>query len=297
LLLAPAGGYASTVAGGALNVATGNYAAVSGGEVNYAYGAEATVAGGSTNSALNEGDAVGGGENNTANSFENGECGGDNAATCDATVAGGNGNAATSGGATVGGGGGNVAANYGATVPGGSNNQALAIDSFAAGQSAIANYDNSFVWGGCGCGPTQDTGPNQFIASAVGGFTFYTGFYTGAQLPSGSGSWSSLSDRNVKANFATIDGEALLAKLAELPISTWNYKAQDASIRHMGPMAQDFHAAFGLGEDDKHIPNIDSEGAVQTEPGEGRQNRRARGADCQVGSARNKQTIELRWGE
>ena len=42
--------------------------------------------------------------------------------------------------------------------------------------------------------------------------------------------------------------EAVLRKVVALPIATWNYKSQDAAIRHMGPMAQDFHAAFGLGE-------------------------------------------------
>ena len=45
-----------------------------------------------------------------------------------------------------------------------------------------------------------------------------------------------------------------------MPMSAWDYKTQDASIRPMGSMAQDFSAAFGLGEDDKRIPNIDSDG-------------------------------------
>ena len=102
------------------------------------------------------------------------------------------------------------------------------------------------------------------MATATGGFFFYTGgsfgTYTGATLPTGSGSWSSVSDRNVKDNFAGIDGESLLTKIAALPISTWNYKTQATSIRHMGPTAQDFRSAFGLGEDEKHIANIDSEG-------------------------------------
>ncbi|HUU95494.1 MAG TPA: peptidase S74, partial [Phycisphaerae bacterium] len=40
------------------------------------------------------------------------------------------------------------------------------------------------------------------------------------------------------------------------------YKAQDASIRHMGPMAQDFHAAFGLGEDPLRISTIDADGVA-----------------------------------
>jgi len=59
-----------------------------------------------------------------------------------------------------------------------------------------------------------------------------------------------------------VDGHAILERLASLPISTWNYKTQADSVRHLGPMAQDFRAAFGLGEDEKHISNVDSEGVA-----------------------------------
>ncbi|OFW35043.1 MAG: hypothetical protein A3J28_14140 [Acidobacteria bacterium RIFCSPLOWO2_12_FULL_60_22] len=47
-----------------------------------------------------------------------------------------------------------------------------------------------------------------------------------------------------------------------IPMETWNYRSQDTSIRHMGPMAQDFRAAFGLGEDDKHISTVDADGVA-----------------------------------
>ena len=50
--------------------------------------------------------------------------------------------------------------------------------------------------------------------------------------------------------------------MVEIPIATWNYKAQDESVRHMGPMAQDFHAAFGLGVSDKLIDTIDPDGVA-----------------------------------
>ena len=54
----------------------------------------------------------------------------------------------------------------------------------------------------------------------------------------------------------------MLAKVAALPIATWNWKSQDAAIRHMGPMAQDFAAAFGLGETPRGINTVDSEGVA-----------------------------------
>ncbi len=70
------------------------------------------------------------------------------------------------------------------------------------------------------------------------------------------------SDVNAKENFGLVDGQEVLARLASLPITTWNYKSQDPGIRHMGPMAQDFHAAFGLGQDDLHIASLDTNGVA-----------------------------------
>ncbi|MBL9126240.1 MAG: tail fiber domain-containing protein [Verrucomicrobiales bacterium] len=75
------------------------------------------------------------------------------------------------------------------------------------------------------------------------------------------GTFVSASDRNAKENIAEVDPEAVLAKVAALPIATWNYK-QDPDVRHVGPMAQDFHAAFGVGPDDKHIATVDADGVA-----------------------------------
>jgi len=70
------------------------------------------------------------------------------------------------------------------------------------------------------------------------------------------------SDRNLKEHIEPVDAHAVLAKLAALPIATWNYIADDPSVRHMGPMAQDFAEAFGLGADDRHIHVIDASGVA-----------------------------------
>lgn len=75
------------------------------------------------------------------------------------------------------------------------------------------------------------------------------------------GTFVSSSDRNVKENFAPVEPRAVLAKVAALPLSSWNYKA-DAATRHVGPMAQDFYAAFGVGPDDKHIATVDADGVA-----------------------------------
>ena len=84
----------------------------------------------------------------------------------------------------------------------------------------------------------------------------------GVTVAAGGGSWTSASDRALKENFAAVDGQALLDRLAETPVTTWNYKSQDPSVRHIGPMAQDFYAAFGVGEDDTHITTIDADGVA-----------------------------------
>jgi hypothetical protein len=69
------------------------------------------------------------------------------------------------------------------------------------------------------------------------------------------------SDRNAKENFTDIKPRDVLEKVAALPITSWNYK-QDTSSRHLGPMAQDFYAAFGVGPDDKHITTVDADGVA-----------------------------------
>ena len=50
----------------------------------------------------------------------------------------------------------------------------------------------------------------------------------------------------VVPDLTPINGHEVLEKVAALPISAWNYKFDDASVRHLGPMAQDFFAAPGI---------------------------------------------------
>jgi hypothetical protein len=103
---------------------------------------------------------------------------------------------------------------------------------------------------------------------SVGGVKFVTGIdgngdeSAGLRLVAGSSAWDNLSDRNSKENVAPVDTRALLERLVRIPIQTWNWKAQEDSIRHIGPMAQDFHAAFNVGQDDKHISTVDADGVA-----------------------------------
>jgi hypothetical protein len=72
----------------------------------------------------------------------------------------------------------------------------------------------------------------------------------------------SLSDRALKDGLAPVDPHQVLARVAALPMATWSYKGE--TVRHLGPMTQDFSAAFGLGADDRHIHVIDAGGVALT---------------------------------
>jgi hypothetical protein len=74
--------------------------------------------------------------------------------------------------------------------------------------------------------------------------------------------WVNASDCNAKEHFKVVDARDVLERVVALPVSRWNYKT-DGANEHLGPMAQDFHAAFGLnGADDKHIATVDEEGVA-----------------------------------
>jgi hypothetical protein len=75
--------------------------------------------------------------------------------------------------------------------------------------------------------------------------------------------WVNGSDRNAKQDFTRVNADEVLARVTALPITEWQYKADADGIKHIGPMAQDFHAAFGLnGADDKHISTVDEGGVA-----------------------------------
>jgi hypothetical protein len=73
--------------------------------------------------------------------------------------------------------------------------------------------------------------------------------------------WANASDRDLKENFAVVSACDVLAKVAALPITRWNYKSEPDQ-KHVGPMAQDFYATFNVGADDKHIATIDESGVA-----------------------------------
>jgi hypothetical protein len=71
----------------------------------------------------------------------------------------------------------------------------------------------------------------------------------------------STSSREAKTDFQTLDGKEVLAKLSEVPVMTWRYKTEDETAQHFGPVAEDFQAAFQLG-DGRTISNVDADGVA-----------------------------------
>ena len=84
----------------------------------------------------------------------------------------------------------------------------------------------------------------------------------GVQLAIGAGAWSSLSDRNLKTDIQSIEPLQLLERLVAMPIQQWRYIGQPGEVLHIGPMAQDFAAAFGVGENDTTISTVDADGVA-----------------------------------
>ncbi|HEV7669242.1 MAG TPA: tail fiber domain-containing protein [Thermoanaerobaculia bacterium] len=70
------------------------------------------------------------------------------------------------------------------------------------------------------------------------------------------------SSRDIKTDFETLDPRTALDRVLTMPVSLWSYKTESPGIRHLGPMAQDFHQAFGLGADNRHIAPGDQAGVA-----------------------------------
>ena len=213
-----------------------DYCTVGGGYVNAAGERFATVCGGTGNHATGNSATVGGGSGNTASGRQ-------------ATVAGGSMNSA----------GGDYA-----MVPGGTHNEATGWASFAAGRRAKATLPGCFVWGDNYDGDVSASAANSWVVRARGGVYFYTnaGLSTGAYMGAGQNGWTAMCDRTNKEGFTPIDKKALLEQLAQMPLTEYRVKGQDQNVKHVGPVAQDFFEAFGLGETDKGINSMDADGVA-----------------------------------
>jgi hypothetical protein len=272
------GGYTNTInitdyaaIGGGINNHIG-----SGGQVEFSTGQQ-TIGGGGNNSIDGEsGGTVSGGNGNVIAGASGGRgdyatIGGGNGNSINratsATISGGSGNNITSvpfgsfGGAIGGGGNNSVTGDYG-TVPGGQSNVATNY-AFACGVGAYATNTGAFIWADAQPGVFGSTANNQVSFRCLGGVRFTSASGGGNQTVSwtpGSASWTFSSDRNLKDRFSTVNPEAVLEKVSQLPIVEWSYKSYPQ--RHVGVMAQDFHAAFPLNNEDTLLNDADLHGVT-----------------------------------
>ena len=238
------------------NEGTGNFATVGGGRGNLA-AASATVAGGEQNRATGTLATSSGGFANLASGYSS----------------------------TVGGGLSNQATGFYSVVPGGSQNVAQGSYSVGLGHDAIAVHASSFVWNGWSSGSAASFRNNAFQVHGESGLDIEYGTRrvdgggtswvfigagfagqaiatsTGAFLSTG-GQWTNSSDRNRKTALVAVDPSTILHKVSALPITSWQYVDEPPSLRHIGPMAQDFHHAFAVGGDPTAIGTVDADGVA-----------------------------------
>ncbi len=262
--------HAGTVGGGYANRAGEN-------DGNASEQRGATVAGGVNNWARGAFSFVGGGNNNTAGGLYSAIVGGFNNSTIIgqdyAIIMGGNGNTAGSF-AMVGGGQTNAATGQFSVIPGGSLNTAAGVNSFAAGSQARALHNRSFVWNGHTI-QVETSGIGQFVVNAPGGIFLgstsagtvtigandFIATGTGATLSTG-GVWTNASDAALKEGFRPVDPADVLARLDTLPITRWKYRTESEGVEHIGPTAQDFFRAFGVGDSERTIGTVDASGVA-----------------------------------
>ncbi len=267
-------GVDAVVGGGRQGQAVADYSTIGGGELNVASGGHSLVGGGHQNAISVDGEfsLIGGGSNNqiTAPPGTNlsyatiGGGIGNIVSRGGATIAGGNANVASHFDAAIGGGFGNTASGQAATVPGGKSNVANGFASLAAGYRAKANAGGSMAFSDSTEADLANDSANSFIVGFTGGIGMWTNKAktTGCQIIAGGGSWICTSSRDEKTDFADIDPRTMLQRVIGLPITEWRYREEVSGVRHVGPMAQDFHAAFGLGPDDRSIGVLDASGVA-----------------------------------
>jgi trimeric autotransporter adhesin len=253
-----ASGAGSTTSGGFGNSAFGFYAMASGGSFNCA-GADNSWAGG-TRAMTRPGDEVSDGNCGVGNS---GDANGDEGSFVWADTSAAN-FVSTGPNQFLVRAAGGVMFNTNAP-PGSSDDMVIGARSAVNGGDA----DSDVVW--LSRSSKQGT---IYLADSTGGFivnlpnitassnrlTVAGGTGGNASLSNG-GTWTNASSRSYKEGFAAVDPQAILAKVAALPITTWTYK-QSAEGSHMGPMAEDFKASFGLAGDGRSIGTVDADGVA-----------------------------------
>ena len=140
----------------------------------------------------------------------------------------------------------------------------LYSDSYGIGVQTSTFYQRSnsrFAWfrGGSHIDAVNDPGTGgDLLMTLHGSGSSTVGTPTGTARAQ---TFTNVSDRNAKLGFDVLDVGEVLAKVVSLPVTRWSYRNAPGEL-HIGPMAQDFRAAFGLGENDTTIATIDADGVA-----------------------------------
>lgn len=157
----------------------------------------------------------------------------------------------------------------------GSHTMAIGNQSLSAGQYAKATHNHTFIWAdgsdsaadkfssGDDANGSGVTGPQTFQVKASDGVRFITDAGT-TFLNSSSTGWNTSSARVAKTNIESANSMLILAAVKSMPISIWEYDSTDHGVRHIGPMAGDFHSAlpYDLGSSEKYINSINADGVA-----------------------------------
>jgi hypothetical protein len=154
----------------------------------------------------------------------------------------------------------------------GGNSVAIGYDSWATGAHSMTLGSGTSTDGYEGSVVIGDYSPftraysstiNEMTMRFAGGFRLWTSEIDssfGVYMRRNHSGWNNYCDRNKKENFEPVDGEWLLGRIRNMPVTSWNYKGVP-ELRYMGPVAQDFYAAFHLnGTDSLGINTICMDG-------------------------------------
>jgi len=274
----------STISGGMRNRATSQWTTVSGGNQNTASGYVSTVGGGSNNTAGGSHSTVAGGDNNSASSDYTAIVGGtDNTASNNhAVVAGGESNTAGGAHSVISGGNNNEVYGSNSFILAGSNNyvggqacgilggeynnsggsnstilggtydtlSSISTYSLAFGQQVYVNHQKTAMFydaanSGYFC-VNRDSHDGSILYPLQIGTNTSNGNYA---VLTASGVWTDGTGKSNKVDIQSVDGRALLDKIADLSVEQW--QADKSNERHIGPSAGDFNTLFDVGTADK----------------------------------------------
>jgi hypothetical protein len=130
------------------------------------------------------------------------------------------------------------------------------VDGISYGDWAVSGfgYSKNGFFGSGVFGFSQDTYAAYFqTGSGDGPFCFFNG----------SGGWNCSADSAHEEDFHAVDEREVLRRLVDMPVFNFRMKKQgDPSERLLGPTAQDFKSAFGLGQGDTTINTGNAQGVA-----------------------------------